>query len=183
MDAIECMHSRRSIRAYRAEPLARELIEMLAWAAVQAPTPPISGNEAWAICVVEGLERLEAYGERARRYAFEHQPRERPWEWTTRPGFKVFWGAPALMIFCARRGNPEAPFDCCRAGQNLLLAAHDRGLGACWVGAPMPWLSAPATKDELAIPDGFEPAVAIILGWPNEKPAGSPRPRPPIRWS
>ncbi len=182
MDVIECMHGRRSIRAYGAAPVARPLIEEILWAAVQAPTPPVSGNDAWAVCVVEGRERLEGYGARALVYAFEHQPGDRPWEWTTRPGFKVFWGASALVLLCARVGNSEAPFDCCRAGQNLLLAAHARGLGACWVGAPMPWLADPQTHAELAIPTGFSPAVAIILGEPAESPAGTPRPRPQIQW-
>jgi len=182
MDPIECMHGRRSIRAYSPEPVPRELLEDILWAAVQAPTPPVSGNEAWALCLIEGRERLQGYGERARLYAFEHQPPEKPWEWTVRPGFQVFWGAPALALLCARIGNAEAPFDCCRAGQNLLLAAHAKGLGACWVGAPMPWLSDPQTQQELGIPAGFAPAVAIILGHPAERPAGSPRPRPAVRW-
>jgi nitroreductase len=182
MDAIECMHRRRSIRSYQANPVARELIEELLWAAVQAPTPPASGNDAWAICVIEGHARLERYGERARVYAFEHQPSGRPWEWTVRPGFKVFWGAPVLVLLCARTGNLEAAFDCCRAGQNLLLAAQARSLGACWVGAPIPWLADARTHDELALPQGFEPAVAIILGYPAETPTGSPRPRPRVQW-
>jgi len=183
MEPIECMHARRSIRAYKADAVGREVIEEILWAAVQAPTPPVSGNEAWALCVVEGQDRLEKYGERARLFAFEHQPPERPWEWTVRPGFKVFWGAPVLVLLCARVGNSEAPFDCCRAGQNLLLAAHAKGLGACWVGAPIPWLSERQTQLELGVPEGFVPAVAIILGYAAESPAGSPRPRPNIHWS
>jgi nitroreductase len=182
MDGIECMHRRRSIRAYQPTPVARELIEELVWAAVQAPTPPVSGNDAWAVCVIEGQDRLEHYGKLAKAFAFAHQPADRPWEWTVRPGFRVFWGAPALVLLCARAGNPEAPFDCCRAGQNLLLAAHASGLGACWVGAPIPWLADARTRDELTIPQGFEPAVAIVLGYPAESPTGSPRPRPTLHW-
>ena len=46
MDPIECMHTRRSIRAYKPDPVARELAEELLWATVQAPTPPVSGAEA-----------------------------------------------------------------------------------------------------------------------------------------
>ena len=41
MDAIVCMHSRRSIRAYLPDPVPRDLIQELAWAAIQAPTPQI----------------------------------------------------------------------------------------------------------------------------------------------
>ncbi len=182
VDALDCMHARRSIRAYAARPLGRELLADILWAAVQAPTPPVSGNEPWAVCVIEGGERLEDYGRRALQYAFEHQPADHPWEWTVRPSFKVFWGAPVLVLLCARLGNPEARFDCCRAGQNLLVAAHARGLGSCWIGAPMPWLAVPQVQEELGLPAGFEPSVAIVLGHPAEQPPGNPRPRPKIQW-
>jgi GrpB-like predicted nucleotidyltransferase (UPF0157 family)/nitroreductase len=182
MDAIQAMHERRSIRAYQSRQVPRELVEELLWAAVQAPIPPVSGNEPWRIVVLQGAELLERLGERARQYAFEHQPPGRPWEWTTRPGFKVFWGAPMLVLLCARATSPEAAFDCCRAGQNLVIAAHARGIGSCWVGAPMPWLSDAAVQRELGIPDGFVPSVAIVLGYPAEHPVGNPKPRPGIHW-
>ena len=70
-----------------------------------------------------------------------------------------------------------------RAGQNLMLAAHARGLGSCWVGAPMPWPHSVGVADELGLPAGFDPMVAITLGHPAEAPAGNPRPRPEIVWT
>jgi nitroreductase len=182
VDAIEAMHGRRSIRVYRPEPVGRALLEDLLWAAVQAPSPPASGETPWALCVLEGVERLAAYGDRALTYARDHQPAGRPWTWTERPGFKVFWNAPTLVLICARQGNPETPFDCARAGQNLMLAAHARGLGSCWVGAPIPWLRSPGVAEELGLPAGFDAVVAVILGVPAENPEGSPRPRPVIHW-
>ena len=96
--------------------------------------------------------------------------------------FKVFWDAPNLVLLCGRRGNPETPFDCHRAAQNLLLAAHARGLGSCWVGAPMPWLASPGIAAELGLPADFDAVVAISLGYPAEAPLGSPRPKPKIHW-
>ena len=182
MDTIEAIHTRRSIRAYRPEPVPRALIEDVLWAAAQAPTPPISGDVPWAFCVVEGVERLAGYGQRALRHVRDH-PGEGPREtWPDRPGFKVFWDAPALVLICGRQGNPEARLDCCRAGQNLLLAAHARGLGSCWVGAPLPWLHSAGVADELGLPPGFKPVVAVVLGQPLETPAGNPRLHPPIYW-
>ena len=133
MDVIEAIHGRRSIRAYRPEAVERSLVGEVIWAAAQAPTPPLSGEMPWAFCVIEGVERLAAYGVRARQYAIDHQPKEHRWTWPDRTDFKVFWDAPALVLICGRSGNDEAAFDCCRAGQNLMLAAHARGLGSCWV--------------------------------------------------
>lgn len=182
MNVIEAIHGRRSIRRYRADPLERQQIEDLIWAAAQAPTPPPSGARPWAFCVLEGRDRLAELGARAKAYAREHQPGEHAWPWAERADFEVFWGAPAAVLICARTGNAGAPFDCVRAGQNLLLAAHAWGLGACWVGAPLPWLKSPGVAAELGLPDGFDPAEVVILGRADERPAGQPRPRPEITW-
>lgn len=182
MDVVQAIHSRRSIRAYTAEPLDRTLIEVLLWDAVQAPTPPVSGPSPWALCVIEGRERLADYGERARRYASEHQPPGRPWTWPDRPGFRVFWGAPVAVLICGRRGDAEAAYDIQRAGQNVMLSAHARGLGSCWVGAPLPWLASPGVADELGLPPGHDVIAVLVLGHPAETPAGQPRPPPHILW-
>jgi len=138
MDVIAAIHGRRSIRRYRPKLVERPLIEDVIWDAVQAPTPPGSGETPWAFCVIEGVDRLAGYGARAKQYARNHQPQGRSWTWPERPDFEVFWDAPALVLICGPSGNSEAPSDCCRAGQNLMLAAHARGLGSCCLGAPLP---------------------------------------------
>ena len=178
MDVLTAIHGRRSIRKYRPDPVPREIIADVLWAAVQAPTPPVSGELPWSILVIEGVERLDSLGERAADFARRYTDAK----WPHKAGFKVFWGAPVLLLISAQRDNREAAFDCCRAGQNLLLAAHAKGLGACWLGAPIPFLSSAEAQEELGFERGFDPAVAISVGYPDETPAGQPRPRPPIRW-
>ena len=106
----------------------------------------------------------------------------RPWTWTTRPDFKVFWNAPAAVLFCARDANPEAPFDCCRAAQNFLVAAKAKGLGTCSVGAPLPWLASPGVAEELGLPAGYGASAVVLVGYPAEEPAGELRPKPEILW-
>jgi nitroreductase len=115
-----------------------------------------------------GTARIAAYGERAIRYARDHR--------RDREDFKVFWDAPAVVIIS---GPIE---DCCRAGQLLLLAAHARGLGPCWVGAPMQWLRIPEAKVEIGIPDHLNPVSVICLGHPALTPAAPKRSRPTIIW-
>lgn len=182
MDLFDALHGRRSVRHYLPTPLAREQVEALIDHAAQVPRPPVSGDDSWAFVVVEGVARLADLGSRAKRYAAEHQPPGDPWTWPSRPGFEVFWGAPVLVLICARQGHPEAPFDCCRAGQNLSLAAHASGLGSCWVGAPMPWLASAEGRAAVSLPAGFDAAAAIVLGHAADVPPAQPRARPPITW-
>jgi hypothetical protein len=155
--------------------LKRELIEQVIWDAAQAP-PPFSGQLPWTFNVVQGVERISAYGDEALQYARDNRPDETGWEWTDRPEFEVFWAAPAIVIIS---GQPE---DCCRAGQNLMLSAHARGLGTCWVGSPLLWLRTEPAKAKLKIPPGLIPVSALCLGYPAAIPEAPPRNRPRIIW-
>jgi nitroreductase len=175
MDVIEAIHSRRSVRAYTAEPVERDLIESLIWDAAQAP-PPFAGQIPWTFNVIRGAERIAVYGERAIQYARDHRPSNVEGTWRDREDFRVFWDAPAVVIIS---GPVE---DCCRAAQLLTLAAHARGLGSCWVGAPMQWLQTPAAKAEIGIPADVTPVSVICLGHPASTPAEPKRGRPTIIW-
>ena len=175
MDVIEAIHSRRSIRSYDSRPVQRSLIESIVSDAAWAP-PPVSGQTPWTFNVIEGVERLSIFGAMAKRYAADHHPDEPGWGWTTRDDFKVFWDAPVVIVIS---GRVE---DCCRAGQNLMLSAHARGLGTCWVGAPMLWLKTSEAKEALAIPASLTPASALCLGYPRVVPPPPPRTPAPIIW-
>jgi F420 biosynthesis protein FbiB-like protein len=56
------------------------------------------------------------------------------------------------------------------AAQNLLLAAHAEGLGACWLCAPL--FCADVVRTTLALPEAWQPQSIITLGYPanNGKP-------------
>ncbi len=88
--------------------------------------------------------------------------------------------APAVIVSClsmadmdsypdARRAQSEylmAVQSTALACQNLLLAAHAAGLGACWLCAP---LFVPETvRAVLDLPVDWEPQALITLGWPAE---------------
>jgi nitroreductase len=175
MDVIETIHSRRSIRAYTEEPVERDLIEALIWDAAQAP-PPFSGQVPWTFNVVRGAARIARYGELAKQYARDHRPDGAEPFWADREDFKIFWDAPAVVIISGGMA------DCCRAGQVLILAAHARGLGACWVGAPMQWIQTPEAKSEVGISEDLTPSSVICLGHPAAWPAAAERKRPVVIW-
>ena len=182
MDLFEAIHGRRSIRAYEARQPERSLIESLIWDAAQAPPPSIRDPQRRAFVVVEGCERLADLGERAKAFAAAHRPPGGGSGWIDNADFKVFWDAPTLIIVCAARDLPQTDWDCCRAAQNLLLSAHGRGLGACWVGAPLPWLQSEEGAAEVDIPGGFEAVAPILIGWPRVTPPPREVPRPLVVW-
>jgi nitroreductase len=180
MDALTALRTRRSIRAFAARGVERSLVEDILWDAAQAPTTPLSGP--WLFTVIEGVDRVAACGARALDHARAHRPPGSGYDWIDRPGFSVFHGAPIAIVISAPADNGQSLPDCTRAGQNLMLAAHARGLGTCWVGAPMLWLGDPAVRRELAIPPELAPFAAFALGYPAGPAPGAPRDRPRIAW-
>ena len=57
--------------------------------------------------------------------------------------------------------------------QNLLLAFHMKGWGACWRCAPLFCME--VVREVLNIPDSFFPQAIIEIGYPMEKPKMPPR--------
>ena len=111
MDVIAAIHGRRSVRSYDAKPVARDIIESVILDAAQAP-PPFRDQNPLAFNVVQGVARIAAYGKRVMDYTREHRPDGSGWDWLDRPGFKIFWDAPVVVIISGPVG------DCNRAGQN-----------------------------------------------------------------
>jgi coenzyme F420-0:L-glutamate ligase/coenzyme F420-1:gamma-L-glutamate ligase len=52
------------------------------------------------------------------------------------------------------------------AGQNILLAAHDAGLGGCWMCAPL--FCADVVRDALDLPGDWQPQALLTIGYPAE---------------
>jgi nitroreductase len=99
MDVIEAIHTRRSVRSFQQRPVERALIESIIADAAQAP-PPFRGQVPWTFHVVQGADRIAGYDARAMQHARENQPGA---SWLARPGFKIFWDAPVLIIIWAPR--------------------------------------------------------------------------------
>ncbi|WP_213774233.1 nitroreductase family protein [Bradyrhizobium sp. dw_78] len=181
MDLMEALRTRRAIREFTAEPVGDDLIKELIAAAILAPSS--SNLQPWGFAVVLGGERLHALGTEAKSYAAAHLATDSPLHaHAVDPTFEIFHGAAALIVICAVNSETQSAEDCCLAGENLMLAAHAKGLGTCWIGLSRPWLNAPATKTELGIPAGWHPVAPIILGHRKTLPAPTAREKTIVLW-
>lgn len=174
MDAIEAIHGRRSIRHFRDDPTPRAIFEAAIFDAACAPYTPISRPKPWIFTVIEGKERIAAYGERALAYAREHRPVREGYAWADDPSFSVFHGAPTVIVISGSSINPLALEECTRAGQILALSMHARGPASCWVGSPNLWVRNPNVRAELEIADGYTPYAVFAIGFPAAPLSASP---------
>jgi len=163
MEFSEVIAKRRSVRHFNAKlDVADEDIRALIEAAVAAPT---AGNiQPWRFTIVRSIEARE------RLSAALHQ------RWAT--------GAPVIIVVSvdprpcsARYGDRGERLYCVQdtaaAAENILLAAVDRGLASCWVGA----FDTDAVRDALGIAAPVEPVAILPVGYSAES-AGRPARRP-----
>ena len=171
MDLIEAIRTRRSIRAYRPDPVPRETIEQLLAAATLAPSA--MNLQPWAFGVVTDCAKIRDLSERAKALLLG-QMTERPFlkrfeEYFRNPDYSIFYHAPALIVIYSRSVSAFAPIDCALAAENLMLAARGFGLGSCWIGFGHDLLELPETKRELGVPPECSVAAPIIVGRPAEE--------------
>ncbi|NIR03515.1 MAG: nitroreductase family protein, partial [Gemmatimonadales bacterium] len=48
------------------------------------------------------------------------------------PDYDIFYGAPALVVIQGPSGDQAGLLDCLLAAENMILAAHAKGLGTCF---------------------------------------------------
>jgi len=182
-DLIRLMQSRRSIRRYQPRPIARALLSTLLEAATWAPSA--HNRQPWRFAVVESAgvkEQLAAAMATTwqRDLAADGLPAEQI-ERRIAISTARLTGAAALVIAAlsmeemdhypdSRRSEAEwtmAVQSTALACQNLLLAAHAAGLGACWMCAPL--FVPDVVRNALDLPATWHPQALITLGYPAEE--------------
>lgn len=173
LDVVEAIRGRRAIRDFHDLPLQRSEIEAVLDDAVWAPSS--MNRQPWRFVVLEGRESLAAAAVEARGVLLAETPDAGLRALLERPGFNMFYNAPTLVVVCATQPDDFARKDACLAAAMLMLAAHGRGLGTCWIGLAEAWLSRAETKVKLGIPDEHQAVAPILIGRPAVVPDAPPR--------
>lgn len=156
MELFECIKTRRSVRDFLDTPVEKEKLGQIIDAGKQAPS---AGNQqTWRFILVTDMGiRLQIANACLQQLWVSH--------------------APALIAVCAEveklkrfyeeRGEKLYSVQSCAAAiQNMLLAAHSLGLGACWVGA----FDEFRVSQILGIPGGVQLQAVIPIGYAARVP-------------
>lgn len=204
---LELMQSRRSIRKFLPKVPEREVLEKLVEAAVTAPSA--SNKQPWRFFIVTNAEIKSRMAETVRaaveRVAGQIQPQFESAFRAYGDYFTRFENAPVVMIplyrpltllssmvspalsgkdlqNIIRMEQQSGLVSTSLAMENLLLMAHDLGLGASGLTGPL--IAADDLSGILAVPVGWEIAALIAIGYPDEHPPATVR-KPAesvIRW-
>ena len=146
METFECISKRASVREYQAKSLSKELLERLVDAARRAPTA--RAVEPWEFVVTTERNILQRLGQIANTGVFLKD------------------AAACIAVFC--QDTKYYLEDGCAATENILLAACDAGLGACWVaGDKKPYVS--EVSQLLNAAPNLKLVSLISLGWPKQE--------------
>lgn len=177
MDVLKAIHSRASTKAFRPEPIEREVIEQLLDAAVRAPNHRLT--EPWGFYVLTGesKQRLAELrrDDRAKKYPDPSAPEVQP---ALQKAYDGVIGTPAVIAVTTivaddpvQKEEDYAATFC--AIQNLMLAATAMGLGTYLRTGGL--LKDPGLAELLELPEGDRVVGLIYLGLPAEETQTRPR--------
>ncbi len=152
-NALEVIHSRKSVRHFTGEVVGSAELETIVRAGMAAPSA--RNLQPWAFVVVTGRSLLDSLGEAL-------------------PYAKMLNKAGAAIVVCGDMNkaatNTKTDYwvqDCSAATQNILLAVEALGLGAVWTAAfPYDERINPVRR-VLNLPDNLIPLNVIPIGHPT----------------
>ena len=152
MTDLDFILSRRSIRKYTEQHVSETDVEDLIRAAMSAPSA--CNSQPWHFIVIREPELLAAI------------PKIHPYAAMTKK-------ACVAILACAEPALEKAhgnwPIDVAAAVENLLLAAHIKGLGAVWCGIYPEHERINKFRRLLDIPATIVPFSLIPIGYPAEE--------------
>jgi F420 biosynthesis protein FbiB-like protein len=185
-DAIK---TRRSIRKYSTRQVTKatldEILEAARWA------PSAHNAQPWRFAVLTDSPTKKVLAEAMAKALVEdlikNKVSAKLAEKLAKRSIERFTRAPVMVVACvtmmempkrADDDGQETERDLAiqslgAAIQNLLLAAHSKGLGACWFCAPN--FCKNVVREVLHFPQSFEPQALVTMGYPDEKPEAPER--------
>lgn len=156
METLNAIRTRRSVRQFTGQPISHDQLEALIEAGMYAPSA--HDRRPWVFVTTTRPETLAHLAEKGR--------------W-----WKMLPQAGTGILVCAdmEKGEglvPEMHLSGCNAAiQNILLAAHDMGLGAVWLGVCEGSDLEPVVRETFHLPDHIRVVGMVAVGNPVKEPA------------
>lgn len=153
METIKAINERRSIRKFKNIEIGEDILSTLLGAAQMAPSAGNMQGRDYIIITDQIIKQKLVKASYDQEF-IKH--------------------APIIIVLIANierssnrygdRGTLYAIQDASASIMNLMLAAHDLGLGTCWVGA----FNDDSVKEILKIPPSLKPLAIIPIGYPDD---------------
>ena len=153
--AIQNIMTRTSVRKFKQQPVEDAKIETLLRAGMAAPTA--NDMQPWHFVVLKDEKSINRYAASNKFHADDIKK------------------TPLFIFVCADttrmsegQGKELWVQDCSAVSENILLAAHALGLGACWTTIYPIQKKVAGISRTLKLPANLIPLNGIIIGYPDE---------------
>lgn len=162
-ELLDMIKTRRSIRKYKSDMVPKEIIDKIVEAGSYAATG--MGQESPIILAVTNKEVRDKLSKwNADIMGTDTDP---------------FYGAPVVLVVLADKNRPTAVYDGSLVMANLMLEAHDLGIGSCWIHRAKEEFESEEGKEilkSLGIEGDYEGIGHCILGYADgPAPKAAPR--------
>lgn len=163
-EVLDKIKSRRSIRKYKPDHVPQDIIDKIIEAGLYAANGMSTQNTII----------IQVKDEEIHNKIVAMNAEIGGWE----KGFDPFYGAPDMLIVLAKKDWPNRVYDGSLVLGNLMLAAHDLGIGSCWIHRAKEEFESDWGKEllkSLGIEDEYEGIGHCALGYvdgeyPNAHP-------------
>ena len=151
-EVLTRIKSRRSVRKFKPDMIPRDILEQIVTAGTYAPTGRnLQSPIILAVTNRELRDRISAMN--AAVMGAQNDP---------------FYGAPVVLIVLADKNCRTYLYDGSLVMGNLMLAAHELGIGSCWIHRAKEEFDSPEGKQilaDLGIEGDYEGIGNCILGY------------------
>ena len=171
---VDCIMSRRSIRAYKPEQIKDEELQTILECGINAPSA--RNSQPWEIRVMRDKEAIDNLNKAVIADMIEKRPEAK--ERFADENASVFFHAPTLLVIAYDTTQYWGQSDCGMLVQNILLAAESMNIGSCAVGCCRDYIQSPKAADfvkSLNLPENYEVYLTVTLGYMDENPDAKPR--------
>lgn len=161
MTVYDTILSRRSVKAYKPDAVPKELIDRVIEAGLYAASGR-NKQAAIVIAVTDPAMRDRLSAMNASIMGAEIDP---------------FYGAPVVLVVLADKQFPTYVYDGSLMLGNMMLAAHDLGLGSCWIHRAKEEFESEEGKEilrSLGIAGDYEGIGHLVLGYAATDPKAAP---------
>jgi nitroreductase len=158
------MLTRSSVKKYKSDPVPKELMDKIIEAGLAAPSG-LNKQAAIILAVTDRQVRDELSKINAGKDPFKRAD--------------PFYNAPCVLVVLADKSVFTSIYDGTLVMENMMLAAHALGLGACWIHRAKETFEQPEWKEflkKLGIEGEYEGIGNCVIGYPDgDVPAVKPR--------
>lgn len=160
-ELLKKIETRRSIRKFKNTMIPRDVIDQI----IKAGTYAATGRNH------QGCKIICVTNPEMRNHLSEVNRQIGGWQ----EGFDPFYGAPVVLIVLADKNWPTHVYDGSLVMGNLMLAAHELGIGSCWIHRAKEEFEMEIGQEllqQLGIEGEWEGIGHCVLGYPDgDQPA------------